>query len=168
MSGKRLGVNWPVATERTSTVLSLMMGLNMCLVSAVPARFLQWHLRIKRSSCFWRRTRMSSRRRVYSSERRQEGDTFIYCQTRAGVNWSHIMYSISCLPIIKLLLISEYKPIVLSLFTFHDSGPSCTIVLLVRSRFWWMRGEENTFLSHFHLAILIFTWQIFLKKVSTP
>lgn len=60
--------NQPVATERTSTVLSLMIGLKICLVSAVPARFLLWHLRIRRSSCFCSRTRMSSRRSVYSSE----------------------------------------------------------------------------------------------------
>lgn len=58
----------PVATERTSTVLSLMMGLKMCLVSAVPARFLLWHLRIRRSSCFCNSTRMSSRSKVYSSD----------------------------------------------------------------------------------------------------
>lgn len=68
---ERLGVNWPVATERTSTVLSLMMGLKICLVSAVPARFLLWHFRIRRSSCFCRRTRMSSKRSVYSSARKR-------------------------------------------------------------------------------------------------
>lgn len=31
---------------------------------------------------------------------------------------------------------AEDKPIVFSLFIFQDSGPSCTIVLLVRSKFW--------------------------------
>lgn len=30
---------------------------------------------------------------------------------------------------------ADHKPMVLSLFIFQDSGPSCTIVLFVRSRF---------------------------------
>lgn len=54
----------PVATERTSTVLSLMIGLKMCLVSAVPARFLLWHFRISFSSCLCSSTKMSSSRSV--------------------------------------------------------------------------------------------------------
>ncbi len=82
-------VNWPVATERTSTLLSLMMGLKMCLVSAVPARFLLWHFKIRRSSCFCSRTRMSSRRSVYNSESKQRGSSsYFTCQTWAEVYWS--------------------------------------------------------------------------------
>lgn len=84
---QRLCANWPVATERTSTVLSLIMGLKICLVSAVPARFLLWHFRIRRSSCFCSRTRMSSRRSVYSSERRRRIFVFTVKAERWG-RWS--------------------------------------------------------------------------------
>lgn len=47
------------------------MGLKMCLVSAALAGFLPWNLRTRRSSCFCSKTRMSSRRIVYSSERKR-------------------------------------------------------------------------------------------------
>jgi hypothetical protein len=50
----------PVATCRTSTVLSLMTGLKVCLLSAVDARILLWHLSTSLSSCFCSSTRMSS------------------------------------------------------------------------------------------------------------
>lgn len=54
----------PVATCRTSTVLSLMTGLKVCLLSAVEARILLWHLSTSLSSCFCNSTRMSSSSRV--------------------------------------------------------------------------------------------------------
>lgn len=38
----------------------------------------------------------------------------------------------------------DYIPIVLSLFTFHDRGPSCTILLLVRSKFWGKGKQGDT------------------------
>lgn len=37
---------------------------------------------------------------------------------------------------------ADYEPMVLSLFTFHDRGPSCTIRRLVRSKFWG-EGERT-------------------------
>lgn len=37
---------------------------------------------------------------------------------------------------------ADYGPMVLSLFTFHDRGPSCTIRCLVRSKFWG-EGERR-------------------------
>lgn len=44
-----------------------MMGLKVCLLSAVDARILLWHFSTSLSSCFCSSTRMSSSSRVYRS-----------------------------------------------------------------------------------------------------
>lgn len=50
----------PVATERTSTALSLSTGLKVCLLSDEPAAVLLWHLSSSFSSCLCSSTRRSS------------------------------------------------------------------------------------------------------------
>lgn len=61
----------PVATCRTNTVFNLMTGLNVCLLSAVDARILLWHLSTSLSSCFCNNTRMSSSSNVYRSRNKK-------------------------------------------------------------------------------------------------
>lgn len=183
----------PVATERTSTALSLSTGLKVCLLSAEPTAVLLWHLSSSFSSCFCSSTRRSSSSSTCrSGGGARRGGHCPHGPGSAGTSGSGPGCGCSApvphpacatlprgpslppgrgpgaqgrSPAARRPGTARHTPKVFSLLILQVKGPSWIIFLVVRSR---LCQGEATHLSSVRLFVYSLTHSASIQQPATP